>query len=881
MKNTRIKSLALLLAVAIALPLLSVQVLAKDIQGTDPYIYFHDEETPYWYRSPHRYAYTDQNDEEHSGYVPAMYQLTIGSSSLAAYCCDLVTSVEPGTAYRRINLEDAGYYSADAAAHIRGILKRGYWVNSDISGLDGIEDVNGLTAAEALAATQCAIWHFANTDSLSDIYVGTRAIRYTDDIRDAETVNTQEEASANTETNIEQVYDYLIDQTDSVPASVIWSFEGEQVVLTAKNDLSSYNVTVKFKMKGSKENVEELSLYAELLNDSGVIQTKSFDVFSDSALAADDAGYYTITFENVQDEDMKAAPRIRLKLSGIQAVQWDVYFYEPVNGRDTAQCFVGYGEGATPITCETDVAVEKGTTNLSLKKYDASVSGGSADCPVPGVSFALYVSVDGGETFVPYPGMPNKITDQNGEIRWEGLAQADNIQYAYQEVDTPDGYLITDDQWGEFNSNGYAEVGNSRALGDLTIGKSVTGTDSDRHFDFKVALDFSTADLAAAGHLTKPDIAGQYSILTAGYTGTDNCGQTHPGSVTFADENGLYTARISLADRESVTLRGIPVGTGYTVSELDENGGELTDGQAAGFSGRLYVCPNAKQRGVIGSEDAALNFDNVEYEAGTLILSGKKYLDGSLSGRKFSFALTDVSDASNPVLVETVENSESGTILFAPISYERAGTYSYEVRETGSSGEYSHDTAVYTVTVHVTQSAGENKLTVGAPVIAKSGSPVEEIAFYNTTKGGGDSDTSVTVKKVWELGRSGKAADSVTVALLRDGVQDKTAVLSAANDWTYTWDQLDDDHRWTVKELDVPKGFTVSVSQSGKTFTVTNTYKRPGTSETPDKPDVPGTPRNTTLPQTGLLWWPVPLLLCGGGLILMQVLRRQHGCDEK
>lgn len=50
------------------------------------------------------------------------------------------------------------------------------------------------------------------------------------------------------------------------------------------------------------------------------------------------------------------------------------------------------------------------------------------------------------------------------------------------------------------------------------------------------------------------------------------------------------------------------------------------------------------------------------------------------------------------------------------------------------------------------------------------------------------------------------------------------------------------------------------VQQEGTTFIVTNTCSKPTTPPQPDKP---------TLPQTGQLWWPVPLLACGGMLCFL------------
>lgn len=93
-------------------------------------------------------------------------------------------------------------------------------------------------------------------------------------------------------------------------------------------------------------------------------------------------------------------------------------------------------------------------------------------------------------------------------------------------------------------------------------------------------------------------------------------------------------------------------------------------------------------------------------------------------------------------------------------------------------------------------------------------------------------DTKVTVKKIWS-GADNDHPDSVTVHLLRDGEIYDTVTLSSANHWKHTWDNLDDDYRWSVAEADVPDGYTVSYSTSGTTIIIEN-FKEP---DIPDNPE--------------------------------------------
>ena len=125
------------------------------------------------------------------------------------------------------------------------------------------------------------------------------------------------------------------------------------------------------------------------------------------------------------------------------------------------------------------------------------------------------------------------------------------------------------------------------------------------------------------------------------------------------------------------------------------------------------------------------------------------------------------------------------------------------------------------------------------------------------------STVSITVLKVWnDRGKTASRPASITVALLCNGKTYATAVLSAKNNWRYVWSGLSAADRWRVLERGVPSGYTVSYRASGTTLTITNT-RTSGT----NIPDEPVPLASAKLPQTGLLWWPVPLLSAGGLLL--------------
>ena len=107
--------------------------------------------------------------------------------------------------------------------------------------------------------------------------------------------------------------------------------------------------------------------------------------------------------------------------------------------------------------------------------------------------------------------------------------------------------------------------------------------------------------------------------------------------------------------------------------------------------------------------------------------------------------------------------------------------------------------------------------------------------------------TSITIRKVWNTDASTKAADSVTVQLLRNDRVVETATLSESNNWQATYTNMPWSDAYRIKEVNVPKGFTATYKQEGCVFTVTNT---------------------SYLIQTGQLTWPIPVLALAGVLLI-------------
>ncbi|MDD6685846.1 MAG: Cna B-type domain-containing protein [Lachnospiraceae bacterium] len=126
-------------------------------------------------------------------------------------------------------------------------------------------------------------------------------------------------------------------------------------------------------------------------------------------------------------------------------------------------------------------------------------------------------------------------------------------------------------------------------------------------------------------------------------------------------------------------------------------------------------------------------------------------------------------------------------------------------------------------------------------------------------------NTQYSVYKVWKDGTGSGRPDSVEVSLIQQDVSGSavydTRVLDKKNNWTYTWKNLPSGYAYKAIENKVPQGYTQTVNREGAKTIITNSRpsgKNPLTAVTSGK-----------LPQTGQLWWPVPVLVAAGLLCLL------------
>ena len=157
--------------------------------------------------------------------------------------------------------------------------------------------------------------------------------------------------------------------------------------------------------------------------------------------------------------------------------------------------------------------------------------------------------------------------------------------------------------------------------------------------------------------------------------------------------------------------------------------------------------------------------------------------------------------------------------------------------------------------------------------------------FLKTTLKNRVSNGLTKVFKIWDddNDKNGDRPNAITVVLLKDGNAFRQAVLNEGNGWQHTFSDLKTaeagkEIKYTIQELDVPEGYTASISGDVKNgFTIVN--KR--TTETPKTPSVK-TPPSVETPKTGddsnvVLWAVLALAaLCGICAVMVRMRKKRN-----
>lgn len=133
---------------------------------------------------------------------------------------------------------------------------------------------------------------------------------------------------------------------------------------------------------------------------------------------------------------------------------------------------------------------------------------------------------------------------------------------------------------------------------------------------------------------------------------------------------------------------------------------------------------------------------------------------------------------------------------------------------------------------------------------------------------------NLKVMKSWEGGSSNTQPKSIVATLLKDGFEHDKVELNQANNWQHEWKDLSSKFVWDVIEDKVPEHYTLKKNKNNLTIILTNTYD--------DSDDDSGNKKPPKAPDSGQLWWPIPLLVVGGlsFVVLGFILRKKEDINE-
>ena len=341
------------------------------------------------------------------------------------YCCDVETMMVDGVYYKRLNLEDSEYYSAEQAAKIRAIVTNAYpyVALEDMKArlaAGGFEGAEKLERDDIIAAVQAAVWAVANDKADSMGYMKsfwvadnaaygrplheTGAEREGIDVRGSRKTKVYPEVGA----LIESLTAYLLKQTATYA-------DKAQIIIT-KLELDGTPVAM-------NDGTVKVKLDMELNSSgSGYEDDINITVYANGeelAIIPVEPGKVKYTAEFI----VNYSDKITAIASGTQVLPRGVYFYAPkeadVDGdgiatsREVSQNLVGAAMGPTAVYAKAELEMPPAPPTpptVSFKSGEASnISFMLIDKATGEVEFLKKIDI-GSETSFEIPTEEGKIS---------------------------------------------------------------------------------------------------------------------------------------------------------------------------------------------------------------------------------------------------------------------------------------------------------------------------------------------------------------------------------------------------------------------------------------------------------------------------------------
>lgn len=202
--------------------------------------------------------------------------------------------------------------------------------------------------------------------------------------------------------------------------------------------------------------------------------------------------------------------------------------------------------------------------------------------------------------------------------------------------------------------------------------------------------------------------------------------------------------------------------------------------------------------------DATIKNNNLTYEYDTSLSSCKQNIDkGILSNNELECVLTN-----------NITNITKTTNSLGKVEFKDLDLGLYLIMQTNEVKDYSKI----------------KPFLLGLPTIEEdkwvysiSGTPKVEIKSL----------FDLNVLKEWNVLSNKKIPDSIEVELLENGEVIDKVTLSKENNWTHIWEQLPKSDSYSIREVNVPVGFTATYRIEDNKIIVTNSEKLVQTGDMP------------------------------------------------
>ena len=339
---------------------------------------------------PQTFVLLDTVAHDGKTWTPSGIYEPVESNYEVVYCCDVETTIVDGTYYKRVNLEDSGYYTDAEAAKIRAILTNAYpYVSLETMKAAlaeaGVTFANDLTRNEIIAAVQTAVWCSANGVKAENLryqksYKVSDNLQWGYPMHDTSKESGLDVAGKRVFKTYEEVGKRIDGLVDYLLALEPVQAENGQIVITQLDILNTKPAEARSTELDFVLNVK-LNYSGDDNDDVTISVTVDGKPYGEAVQVVPGQELYQIPVTATEGAEIKAV------VSGMQNLEQGVYFYDPMGGRKASQSLVGVAGGETQIYAEATAKVNNGeltavkeAEEIEEGRYEVSITvPGSAD----------------------------------------------------------------------------------------------------------------------------------------------------------------------------------------------------------------------------------------------------------------------------------------------------------------------------------------------------------------------------------------------------------------------------------------------------------------------------------------------------------------------